>query len=165
MNYKIIVLCICLAQNACGAATAPADKQLYELDTRNFDSFVKKYIPVANQNDFKKYYQEMLNAENAKRTTKRQKIKSDKRIQALAVQGKTELEIKEPKLYKQLLQQPGNEKSKKQLYVRYGAYQEFMTYKVKMQNSMYAKARTYVRDASTKVVSWVTSWRKPKVVA
>lgn len=147
----------------CAATLLVADKQSYELDTKNFDSFLKKYVSADNQADFKKYYQELLNSENTKRTTKCQKVKSEKRIAALAVKGKTELEIKEPKLYKQLVQQSGNEKSKKQLYVRYGAYQEFVTYKLKMQNSMYAKARTYVRDASTKVVTWMNSWRKPKV--
>ncbi len=160
-----MMLCVFFAQTACVVAPALAEKQQCELDSKNFDLFLKKYVSAENQADFKKYYQELLNSENAKRTTKRQKIKSDKRIHALAVKGQTELEIKEPKLYKQLLQQPGNEKNKKQLYVRYGAYQEFMTYNIKMHNSMYAKARTYVRDASTKVVTWVNSWRKPKAVA
>lgn len=128
---------------------------------RDFDSFLKQFVSFEQQSAFKDYYSKLMDRE-------RERVGHAKGKQALLdleTNGKASLETQAPTYFAQLKKNKSTEKEQRKLYIRYGAYQEFLKNEIKMKNSFFVKARGYATGAKTRITNWFGSWRKSKVVA
>ncbi|MEX0940727.1 MAG: hypothetical protein WDZ41_05175 [Candidatus Babeliales bacterium] len=138
-----------------------------------FDQFLAELVPAEDQKQFRLFYNELKYQQRKRENSVNSKVrnKQQKYVQKLQERGRNGLEVKEPDLTKNLRPYLNNfildEKTNKKVSTflfRYGAYEEFLTQKANKQNSMFVKAKSYVRDASSKVVSWLGGFRRSKTI-
>ncbi|HEX2977961.1 MAG TPA: hypothetical protein VHO47_02495 [Candidatus Babeliales bacterium] len=132
-----------------------------EYAARDFDLFLKQFVSFEQQPAFKDYYANLMVRER----DRVDRAKGKQVLLDLEKNGKASLETQAPTYFAQLKKDKHSERAQRKLYIRYGAYQEFLKNEIKTKNSFFVKARGYVTGAKTRVANWFGSWRKSKTVA
>ncbi len=136
-----------------------------------FDDFIKEVVAAEDQKQFRSFYNDLVQKQKKEIQSTKGKSRKKRRDYAsnLRKLGSSSLEVRKPELAMQLKPYPSKkganpeqEKKVNDFLFRYGAYEEFLKDRAAKQNSMFAKTRTYIRDAGNKMVSWFNGLRRPK---
>lgn len=166
MNYLgLIFLLSCIFSRY-----AYAGYQNDELLHGSFDTFVKQVVPSEDREAFKNFYSDLISEHNNKKKANAQKWhqKNAQELLAMRKLGWKALEVRNQELAQQIelifdkkdnnaIQQKAN-----MLLVRFGAYETFVTKKVKNKNSIITKTKSYVVHIGNKIGQWMHSLKRTR---
>jgi hypothetical protein len=144
--------------------------RLFFIDNE-FDDFVNRIVQEPDRRDFNQYYTQLMRKYKKyklKQTTRSLK-KYKTKIDELMKMGKAALEVRKPIWAEQirLASKSLDEKQMKPIrsfFMRYGAYEEFQKNKAAGYNTLWAKTKSYFRDAGNSITGWFSGWRKSKTI-
>lgn len=130
------------------------------MQLQDLKSFMGRFVPECNRPLFKEYYENFLRSQQVTK----QKAKNSKKMNTCAQAGRVALEANEADLAKEIAAAKCPDRFCRTLYIRYGAYQQFLKEHAQESRSFVGKVRACAQDVKIRVTQWINSWRKTDCV-